>query len=269
MHNFGRGFAFRACLSGATAVACLCGVALCQDPAQAPKPMARDAEPVFEVATIKPSPAGDGREGFHIDGRHVSADNEPVEEMMMAAYGVQASQVVGGPSWIADRRFNISGLADADGEPSLSQMQGMYRKLLADRFHLVFHREKRELAVYALRVAKSGPKLASRKGDPDNPGDENGWQNGGERTLEFTNASIALFVLNMQFMLSRPLVDQTDLQGRYDFVLRYTPDETKFPDSPVPGLFTAVQEQLGLKLEPVKAPADVLVIDSLEMPTEN
>jgi uncharacterized protein (TIGR03435 family) len=231
--------------------------------------MSKGADPSFEVAAIKPSSPEETGDGFHSDGRHISAENEPVESIMMVAYGVQANQVVGGPPWIADRRFDINGLADTEGEPSLEQMQGMYRKLLADRFHLILHHEKRELPVYAVQLVKGGPRLAASTADAGGSGDENASDHGGERTVRFSNANIADFILNMQFMVGRPMVDQTGLEGRFDFVLRFTPDEANAVANSSPGLFTAVQEQLGLKLEPVKAPVDVLVIDHVEMPSEN
>ena len=231
--------------------------------------MSKDADPSFEVAAIRPSSPDKTGDGFHSDGRHISAENETVENIMMVAYGVQANQVLGGPSWIADGRFDINGLADTEGEPSLQQMQGMYRKLLADQFHLMFHHEKRELAVYAVQLVKGAPQLAASTAGPGASGDENASDHNGERTVRFSNANIADFILNMQFMAGRPMIDQTGLQGRFDFVLRFTPDETHAPADGAPGLFTAVKEQLGLKLEPVKASVDVLVIDHVEFPSEN
>src|SRR5258708_22481976 len=108
--------------------AALLSISMVAQSAAPPKPMARDASPAFEVATIKPSNPDETRDGFHSSGPRISADNESVENMIMLAYGVQGSQVVGGPPWIADRRFDINGLADRDGEPSLMQMQGMYQK---------------------------------------------------------------------------------------------------------------------------------------------
>ncbi len=149
-------------------------------------------------------------------------------------------------------------------------MQGMVQKLLADRFALKFHREERELAVYAITLAKGGPKLTKNTTNTDGQMDENGSGSGTAMSLKFTNTSMAEFGMVMQFMVDRPMVDRTGLAGRYDFVLRYTYDETRAtdPNAP-PGLFTAIQEQLGLKLEAVKAPAEVLVVDKVDRPSGN
>jgi uncharacterized protein (TIGR03435 family) len=151
----------------------------------------------------------------------------------------------------------------------LRQQQEMLQKLLADRFQLKFHRDKRELPVFALQIAKGGPKLKPAA-NPDAEADESGNGRGTEQTIVFTSASMGDFTLNEQFFVDRPVVDQTGLIGKYDFSLRYTYDEAKStdPDAP-PGLFTAVQEQLGLKFEPTKAPVDVFVIDHVEPPSAN
>jgi uncharacterized protein (TIGR03435 family) len=146
----------------------------------------------------------------------------------------------------------------------------MLRRLLEERFGLKFHWGKREMAVYAVTVAKGGAKLAKSTSDPNGLLDQTGdWQNG-QQTMRFTNNGMADFALCMQSFLDRPAVDRTGLAGRYDFVLKWTPDESKVSDaSAAPGSFTAIQEELGLKLEPVKAQADVLVVDKVERPSAN
>jgi uncharacterized protein (TIGR03435 family) len=146
----------------------------------------------------------------------------------------------------------------------------MYQKLLADRFNLKLHREKRGLSVYAITVAKNGPKLAKSLGDPKGLPDQTGNWNGALNGIRFTNNSMGDFALMMDYLLDKPVVDQTGLAGKFDFFLRWTSEEAQVsdPNAP-PGLFTAIQEQLGLKLEPVKAPADVLVIDQVEKPSAN
>jgi uncharacterized protein (TIGR03435 family) len=143
----------------------------------------------------------------------------------------------------------------------------MVRKLMADRFQLKFHYEKRELPVYLLTVAKGGPKL--KKGDPNEPAG----LGGGPGNLGATNATMAdLAELLAHGFLDRPVIDQTGLAGKFDLRLTWTPDEmqaaTQSADAP-PGLFTAIQEQLGLKLVSTKAPADVIVIDHVEKPSAN
>lgn len=127
------------------------------------------------------------------------------------------------------------------------------------------------MAVYALTVAKGGPKMTPSEGDPNGSLDENDHDNGGQRFMQMTNGSMAAFALIMKFYMDRPVVDQTGLTGRYDFRLKWTFDESKAPTdgTAAPSLFTAVQEQLGLKLDAVKAPADVLVVDKVEKPGAN
>jgi uncharacterized protein (TIGR03435 family) len=232
--------------------------------------MAPNADPSFEVATIKPSDPTDQSSGFHTDGHRLFVENESLNTILSVAYNIQASQIVGAPSWFANDCYDIHGVPDLPGQPSWKQQQHMLQKLLADRFKLTFHREKRELAIYNVTVLKTGPKLTPTKSDPNSLPDQTG--NGGNNRQDwaFTNCSMADFAGSMQLMLPRPVVDATGLTGKFDFHLTWTPNpgSTDTPDAP-PGLFTAVQEQLGLKLEPTKAPAEVLVIDHVERPSEN
>jgi uncharacterized protein (TIGR03435 family) len=235
--------------------------------AQPPKMMAADAHPEFEVATIKPTDPKVGGGGFHIVGRHVLMKNETVDNLIALAYGVQVKQVVGGPEWFGTEHYDIDGVPNVEGQPDLKQIQGMYQRLLAERFKLVFHRDMRELSVYELVVSKAGPKLAKSKGDPNGMPE----QRGGAHAMTFANTSMADLALMLEFMMDRPVLDKTGLAGRFDFVLSWTPldaAESTDPNAP-PGMFTAVQEQLGLKLEAVKAPAEVLVVDAVERPTGN
>jgi uncharacterized protein (TIGR03435 family) len=236
---------------------------------QPAKAMAADAHPVFEVAAIKLSDPSQSANGFHAEGRHVFIVNQTLVKMVMFAYAVQQSQVAGEPEWASTVRYDISGVPNVEGAPNIKQIQEMIQKLLSDRFGLVFHRETRELPVYAISVAKGGAKLTSAAA-PNGVSGESGLQHGTELTMRFTNSSIADLALNMQLVVDRPIVDRTGLPGRYDFKLRYTLDETRptDPDAP-PGLFTAIQEQLGLKLEAVKAPTQVLVVDAVERPSAN
>jgi uncharacterized protein (TIGR03435 family) len=244
-----------------------------------PVPMPKDAVPVFEVATIKPSEPGRQGRGLTMRGRNVVTFNTPVSFLLSFAYGVHPQQVVGGPSWLASENFDITGQPDIQGVPNEQQIRHMVEKLLVDRLKLTFHREKRELSVYALGLGKSGPKLTKNDTNPDGlPG--LGFRAPG--AMFVVNATMANFAATMQMaVLDRPVVDQTALAGRYDFTLNWTPDETQFAGMGIrvppptdaanapPGLFTAIQEQIGLKFEPTKAPVDVLVVDRIEKPTEN
>jgi len=193
-----------------------------------------------------------------------------MEKLLLFGYGVHPKQIVDGPDWLRTERFDIKGVPDAEGQPNLKQMQEMVQKLLADRFGLKFHREQRELAVYAVTVTKGGPKLTKNTSDPDGLPNQNGGQHGTQRTDKFTNVSMADLALILTFFLDRPVVDQTGITGRWDFTLLWTPDESKGSDAnAAPGIFTAMQEELGLKLEAVKAPAEVMVVDRVERPSAN
>lgn len=242
------------------------------------KPMAADANPAFEVATIKPSKPDQPGKGFRVNGRNFSTINTSLSDLITFAYDVQAKQVTGAPAWSETDHYDLGGKPEGEGQPNSRQLKIMVQKLLADRFKLTFHRDKKEMSVYIITIAKSGPKLTKDDGDP------NGLPGLGFRGLgKFTarNATLADFANVMQTTaLDRPVVDQTGLQGRYDFSLNWTPDEFQFqglgvklPPPPEtdasPDLFTAIQQQLGLKLEATKAPAEVLVIDHVEKPSEN
>lgn len=233
-------------------------------------PMAADAHPSFEVATIKPADPGELKGGVTVGGHRIYIESQNMESLLWFAYAAHQKQVVDGPVWFETQRFDIVGQADLDGIPNLRQTQEMVQKLLESRFNLKFHREKRDLSIYAITVAKGGPKLIKSAESPEALPTQSGGGNGGERARKFTNNSMADFALGMQSFLDRPVIDETGLTGKYDFELKWTPDETDGNDPhAAPGIFTAVQEQLGLKLEPTKGPADVLVIDHVEMPSEN
>jgi uncharacterized protein (TIGR03435 family) len=230
--------------------------------------MAKDASPAFLVATIKPSDPATVGSGFPTEGHRITCYNETVDDLLMVAYGIHPKQIVNGPEWLGKDRFDVNGTPDVSGEPSLAQMQGMYRKLLADRFHLVMHRETRAIPIYALTIAKGGPKLKiADPGETLNQGNRGG---GGMRILKFTAMPMSTFALNMNFYEDRPVVDHTGLQGRYDFTLKWTFDDSQASDQDsAPSLFTAIREQIGLKMDAVKGPVEVVVIDHVDRPTPN
>jgi uncharacterized protein (TIGR03435 family) len=231
--------------------------------------MADDAHPSFAVATIKPHDPDERDRGIWVQGDHFDFSSASVEKLLKFAYSINGEQVIGGPDWLREAKYDINGRPDAEGEPTLPQQQEMIQKLLADRFQLKFHRETRELPVYAIRIAKGGPKLAPAA-DPARKPIEQTDHPGSATEHAYSSAPISYFILVEQLFRDRPLVDQTSLTGKYDFKLRYNADELNNADpSASPGFFTAVQEQLGLKLDAVKAPVEVFVIDHVEKPSEN
>jgi uncharacterized protein (TIGR03435 family) len=236
---------------------------------QAPERMPADAHPTFDVATIKPHDPNSYRQGFNDRGGRFTIRGQSVSSLLMFAYSINKHQIEDLPDWASNATFDIDGITDPLGEPNLRQMQEMIQKLLADRFQLKLHRETRELPVYALQLEKSGPKLASAA-DPNAQPDQESSSHGTEITHVYTSCAMADFILGMQFFLDRPIVDQTGLTGRYDLKLRYTYNEssTDDPNAP-PGLFTAIKEQLGLRLKASKAPIYVLVIDRIDQPSPN
>jgi len=231
--------------------------------------MAADAHPSLAVAAIHLHDPNSRLQGFNFEGSRYTVRNQSVASLMMFAYGIHPKQIADAPDWVLHDRYDIEGKPDVSGEPTLKQQQQMLQKLLTERFGLHFKGEKRELSVYAIQIAKGGPRLKPAS-NPDAEADQDAEGHGTETTQIYTSARMADFAMGMQFFMDRPVVDQTGLTGRYDFRLRYTYDEVREtdPNAP-PGMFTAIQEQLGLKLQPVKAPVDVFVIEHVERPSEN
>jgi uncharacterized protein (TIGR03435 family) len=248
-------------------------------PAPPPRlaPMAANADPAFEVATIKPTKPDEQGKMLTIRGEQFRVVNFSVAELISFAYEVHTKQLVGAPDWANSLHFDIDAKPDTPGAPNDAQVKTMVKKLLAERFQLKFHEDKRVLSVYALESGKTAPKLT--KADAD-AGSLPGLFFTGLGKLNLRNARMVDFTQLLQSaVLDRPVVDQTELPGRWDFTLNWTPDESQFggiklppttdkADAPPP-LFTAIQEQLGLKLEPTKADVGVMVIDKIEQPSDN
>lgn len=235
-----------------------------------PQMMAKDDDPDWEVITVKPSNPKEKRDRIDIEGRHVIVKNETVEAMLVTGFSVQKSQIADVPDWVRTERWDVNGIPNVEGQPDVQQLQSMLRKLLEERFGLTLHHEQREMSVFALTTARGGPKLTENPSNPKGlPGRDVRAANG-QMTNTFTNTSMSDLALMLVFYTDRPIVDKTGLKGRYNFKLQWTMDEgqTAAPDV-LPGLFTAVQEQLGLKLDQVKAAADVLVVDHVQKPGAN
>ncbi len=247
-------------------------------PPPPPKLMAADADPSFDVATIKPNDTGATQmQGLNVNGRNFTTRASSLADLISFSYDVQMKQIVGGADWMNNDRYDIAGVPDKDGVPSPLQLKVMIRKLLAERFKLTFHHEKRELAAYVLTVAKDGPKLTPTQLNGPLPG--LGFRPGPDGLmLGVRNGTMTDFTGFLQILvLDRPVVDQTGLTGKYDFQFKFTPDDSQFNGHPphlpeqteaAPDLFKAIQV-LGLKLDAEKTPVDVIVIDHVEKPSAN
>ena len=250
--------------------------------AQSPTPSPRPKFDTFEVATIKPTdPDGKGR--FII----MQGNNRFIEKaytlklLIAAAYDLNPRTISGGPSWIESDHYDIVAVTPGQLRPTHDEQMSMLRTLLTDRFQLTFHRESKVFSIYEIEMAKPGkpgPKLKETATPTDPPTVGPGVVYPQRIVLPSRNATIGdLASLLQRAILDRPVVDKTGLTTRYDFDLEWAPDETQFggdvpnpsADTPASPLFTAIQEQLGLKLVATRGPVDALIIDKAERPSAN
>lgn len=238
----------------------------------------------FEVATIKPNAANDGRFMIRpLPGGGLTISGVSLRMLIMEAYDVRAFQVSGGPGWMSTERWDIEAKAEGvQGQLPIGQTLKMLRALITDRFHLELHHETKEMTIYALVVGKNGSKLAPHTGEPPSPTDRLRMRPG---SISAKQAGIAALVRQLIPQLGRPVIDKTGLTGQYDFTLEWMPEpgqggpeslglppDSRLPppsDSNGPSIFTAVQEQLGLRLDAQKGPVDIIVVDRVEKPEEN
>jgi len=252
------------------------------DPPPPPVQMAADKKPGIEVATIKPSEPGRPGKLFTMRGLDVLTINTTLSDLMIMAYNLHAKQIIGMPAWAEADKYDITMRPDVPGQPNLAQMKILIQKLVVDRFELKFHSEKKELSVYTITVAKTGSKLTKSQADPNSNGSQLFGRAPQGTNFNVRNATLTEVAGTLQgAVLDKPVLDQTGLSGKYDFTLKFTPDASQMlsfgPAAPpaadtvdaFPDLFTAFQQQLGLKLESTKAPADVMVIDKVEKPSAN
>jgi uncharacterized protein (TIGR03435 family) len=242
----------------------------------------------FEVASIKPSQPGQTRYGIRPapGGERYLASNVSLKIMITVAYRVRAEQVAGGPAWMGTEGFDMN--AKAERPSSMEELHGMLQDLLADRFKLRFHRESREMPMYALTVDKDGPKLTPHEarsgGDPwIEPKVDPSSEGRLKTTWHATFAPMDFFAWRLSLFMDRPVVDQTKLEGSYDFDLAFTQALPPPPQgtpagavvlaTPLDGsnstIAESMRQQLGLKLERQKGPVEILVIDQAEEPVEN
>jgi uncharacterized protein (TIGR03435 family) len=247
--------------------------------------------PEFDAVSIKPNKSGDLRMTMRpARGGRLNATNVPLKNLITWAYMIRAFQLSGEPSWVDSERFDVATTSEANPRYDVLQptLETMFQGVLADRFKLTSHRETKELPVYSLVVAKNGPKIhpVDEEGCPEVPPPDNPCRF--LRPTKFgqlTGKKAPMFILALLLssMTGRTVVNKTDLKGSYD----YTLDWTKYlqPPQVPPGaeatpvaldpmsvetaISTALQEQLGLKLESTKGPVEILVIDHVERPSEN
>ena len=203
-------------------------------------------------------------------GREFRATNASASNLVEFVYGVHPRQITGAPDWFRADKFNIVGTPDREGLPSREQWLTVVKKLLADRWQLKFHREQKELPVYAIQIGKGGPKLTKSAGDPNAAG-------------SFLFKGGTLTARNGSAVLDRPVIDQTGLDGKWDFVLTWTREGNQMANlglEPRPAvsdpnpygpldLVSAMQDELGLKLLSTKATVDVIAVDQVEKPSGN
>ena len=245
--------------------------------ASAQSPMTAQ-DPSFAVATLKPTDPAKPGKYFRVFGHTYETHGTSLADLIQVAYGVNPKQIVNAPAWVRDEKFDLHAIPDAEGDPSGKQWLTMMRKLLTDRFGLALHHEQQPLSTYVLTITKDGAKnlTPSQSTRPLPSLEFNRTANG--LVLPARNAAMSQFCqMLQQSVLDRPVVDHTGLTGNFDFTLTFTPDDSQSnghpPETPTtsdaPGLFDALQQQLGLKLTAEKLPTDVLVIDHVQEPTPN
>jgi len=244
------------------AVAAQTVIGVVQAPLRAESQAAQEMS--FEVISLRPA-APNNRMQFNSSPGRFMARSANVKNLVVLAYDVREFQISGGPGWVDSDRFDISATSEK-AFPTKAETGAMLRSLLRDRFHLVVRQESRELQVYGLVIAKGGPKL--------NPSAEDATLklDGGPGRAIGSKVSMPLFSQFLSQQLGRNVVDRTDLMGSYDVQLSWSPQNNAAPDGTSPdgpSLFTALQDEMGLKLESQRGPVPFIVIVSIEKPVEN
>jgi uncharacterized protein (TIGR03435 family) len=226
---------------------------------------ARAQSPAFEVASIRPNLSGGANTQINISGGRLTVTNGSLKTLIRNAYGILGFQLAGEPRWIDTDMYDIVATTGGSEKISADQLKPLLQNLLADRFALKVHWETRETSVYALMVDKNGPKFKESSGTQE-PG-INTSKGSGKGRMRGTREPISILASNLGNQLGAIVLDKTDLQRAYDWTLEWSLDPTV--DSTEPSLFTALREQLGLRLNSQKGPMETLVIDSVKKPSEN
>lgn len=225
----------------------------------------------FEIASVKlrgPDQRG-GSLPFSISGSRLTVSGMTLTFLICLAYDIQRYQLIGGPGWIDTEYYDIAAKAEGQDTLTMERARPMLQALLSDRFHVKIQRETRDLPVYALVIGKNGSKL--KEGTADSTPMIRGGGSGELVELTVINSPLATFAAAISGMAGRPVVNRTGMTGGYDFKVAWTREisvPTDGASDPGPSLFTAIAE-LGLKLETTRAPFEVVVIESIERPSEN
>ena len=239
----------------------------------------------YDVVSIKPNKSGSRGTMINVQNDSFSATNVSLKGLLINAYDVKDYLISGLTGWANSDRFDINAkIADMDADAlkkvTGEQRQAMLQQLLADRFHLKVHLQTEVLPIYEMVVAKGGPKITAVEPpgtDPDVDKSKE-FKGMGRGSMSVSNTALMAHDIPLDSLayslsgrLSRTVVDKTGLKGKYDLTLTWSPDDgsAAASDSSAPSLFTALQEQLGLRLQPAKGPVETLVVDHVEMPTEN
>jgi uncharacterized protein (TIGR03435 family) len=234
----------------------------------------------FEVAVIKPTPPGyRGGKFTTMQGAHqFQVRNYNVKDMIAAAYNLPKPAIIGGPAWIYSDAYDIDAVTSGDARPTSAQQMSMLRTLLTERFKLKTHHEQKELSVFELNIARDGIRLKQSAASPEDTSNIISRMFPNHVQLPARNVTMAEFVSELQSILGRPVLDKTKLSAKYDFDLEWARDDAQFGGAlpPVdpnfhekPDLFTAMQEQLGLRLSATKRLVEVVIVDSADRPSEN
>jgi uncharacterized protein (TIGR03435 family) len=263
--------------------------------AASPPPIVQAAPaqaPAFEVSTVRLSGSEQENSTMMFTRDGISIHNIPLQMILREAFATEDDRITGEVGWVKSQKFDIEAKVPADDVAQLKaisfdQRRAMLIPLLQDRFGLKFHHETRDLPIYALVVAKSGVKMQPSKEDGPPERASHNLMSTGRGQIESHGTGMKALTHVLSNQLGRSVADRTGLTGNYDYTLQWTPDDAApsmagsaegdpsangnhpAADASGPSLFTALQDQLGLKLESTKGPADVIVIDHIDQPSPN
>jgi uncharacterized protein (TIGR03435 family) len=238
--------------------------------AQTPTPTESKA-PSYDVVTIKPNNSGKNGYGTNVNRDSFSADNISIRNLLQSAYGIKEDLISGVPGPLDSLHFDIQAKIvdyDASGDTKLTQQQRqqMLLPVLTGRFHLKAHTEIKTLPVYELVVIPGGPRFKQSPPSDEKRGSGTTIRN---HELSAHDRTMAAFASTLTDQVKRTVIDKTGLAGNYDFSLKWSAEDSPADTTDAPSIFTALPEQLGLKLQPAKGPVETLVVDHVETPSDN